>query len=509
MQLPKSMAENTRIINPVIKELVGRYRTLWAIGHVMALAEWDINTYMPEEGIMARSEAMAKLSVLFQNLFLDESFVSLIKKAEQEQGLTDSEKAIIRVLNRSLKYYQKLPSEFIEEFTKVTGESQIAWKNAKEQNDFSLFAPFLEKIVELEKRKAELLGYEKHPYDALLDEFEEGLTTEEVESFFAQIKEPLKSLISYIKQSPRYREEHELKNKKYEDEKLKDFTNVVLNKIHYDMKHLRVDFSPHPFSIYLGKGDTRITRKNSDSLFELYTSIMHEYGHALYDIQVHDDLAYTPINTGTSLVIHESQSRFWENLIARSKEFVSFLYEEFQKVNPELGDYSVEGIYHYINLVKPSLIRTDADEVTYHMHVLIRFEIEKALIEGKIKVSELPRAWNDKYEEYLGIRPGNDKEGILQDIHWSQGSIGYFPTYSMGTALSAIWKKQLEQNIGEIRELVKTPEGIRKIQDWLKENIHQYGSTHLYKNLVQKATGEKFSAKPLLEYLEAKYKEIY
>ena len=236
--------EERRLKNPVIKELMEKYKTIWALNHLGGLANWDLNTYMPEEGTESRAEALAKLSVLSQSIFLEKDFVSLIKKAENEKGLNDYEKAVIRLLNRTLKYYQKLPPEFIEEFTKVTSEAHVAWKNAKEQDNFSLFAPFLEKIVELTRKKAEYLGYVKHPYDALLDEYEEGLTTDDCEKFFAQIKEPLKNLLSHIKKSPKYRKDHELGEYEYDRKKVKNFADFILNHIHYNMKHLRIDLSP-------------------------------------------------------------------------------------------------------------------------------------------------------------------------------------------------------------------------------------------------------------------------
>ena len=246
-----------------------------------------------------------------------------------------------------------------------------------------------------------------------------------------------------------------------------------------------------------------------DDFAKTYGSTMHEYGHALYGIQTPEDLNYSPIEGGTSLIIHESQSRFWENFIGKTKTFLVSIHEEMKKIDPRIENYSIDDIYNYINLVRPSLIRTEADEVTYHLHIMIRFEIEKALIEGKIQVNDLPRIWNEKYEEYLGISPKTDSSGVLQDIHWSGGSIGYFPTYSMGTALSAIWKKSIEKDLGKIDDLVKTKEGIRKVQNWLKEKIHQHGSAYLYNELLQKSAGENFSAQPLLDYLEDKYKAIY
>jgi carboxypeptidase Taq len=502
--------ENKLIKHPFILEILDKYKVIWSLGHLSALGNWDLSVYMPEEGATARGEALGKLATLSQKLFLDKEFTDLIKKADGEKDLNDYEKAILRMLKRSLKYYEKLPAEFIEEFSKVASEGHIAWKNAKEKNDFSIFEPYLEKIVELTKKKAEYLGYEKHPYDALLDEYEEGLTVEEVEKYFISIKKPLVDLINYIKSSKKFKKEHALEKQEYDIEKMKKLTDKILKFIHYNMSHIRVDVSSHPFSISLGKGDARITTRYEGKDFaKSYSSTIHEYGHALYEIQSHDDLHYTPISGGSSLVIHESQSRFWENILGKSKEFISLLYKDIIEVDEKFKDFSVDDIYDYFNLVKPSLIRVDADEVTYHLHVMIRFEIEKALIEGKIKVKDLPKVWNDKYEEYLGVRPTNNKEGILQDVHWSQGYIGYFPTYSLGTALSVMWKHHLEKDLGKIEDILKTKEGIRKIQDWLKENIHQYGSTYVFRDLVKKTTHEDFSSKYLLDYLENKYKGIY
>jgi len=495
--------------NKVILEIIKRYRTLWSLYHLSALAHWDMNTYMPKDGINARSEALSKIAVLSQKLFLDKDFVFLIQKAEKEK-LNDYENAIIRLLKRELKQYQKLPPKFIEEFTKVTNEAHMVWKNAKEKNNFSLFEPYLEKIVELSRKKAEYLGYEKHPYDALLDEYEEGLTTEEVQKYFDSIKEPIISLIKYIKNSSKYKNEHPLENEKYELLKMEQLNKKFLELVHNNSNDLRLDIAPHPFSIALGIGDSRITTRYEGKDFKRsYSSTIHEFGHALYELQCNKELAYTPVGMGTSLIIHESQSRLWENIIGKSKEFTQIFYNDIIKLNANITKYSIDDIYEYLNSVKPSLIRTEADEVTYHLHVLIRFEIEKELIEGKISVKDLPRIWAEKYMSYLGVKPKNDSEGVLQDIHWSQGSIGYFPTYSMGTSLSVIWKNEIEKNIGKISNLLKSKEGIKKTQEWLKINIHQYGSTYTLREIVKRITGKEFNSQPVLNYLEEKYKKIY
>ncbi|MDP3882206.1 MAG: carboxypeptidase M32 [Nanoarchaeota archaeon] len=501
--------ENTLIKNPIILQILEKYRIIWALNHLGALGHWDMETYMPQEGARARAEALAKISVLNQSLFLEKDFVSLIHEVEGEK-LNDNEKAIIRVLKRTLKYYQKLPPDFIEEFTRVVNESNVEWRKARSNNDFSLFAPYLEKIINLSKKKADLLGYTEHPYDALLDEFEEGLTTKEVEAYFSKIKGPLISLLNYIKASSKYKIEHELEKESYDTARMSALNHKLLKKIHYNLNHLRLDVSAHPFSSSIAPSDVRMTTRYEGTDFtRTYSSVMHEYGHALYDLQSHEDLYFTPIHGGSSLIIHESQSRFWENIVGKSKEFLQSIYEDIVEASPELKKYSIDQIYTHINRVKPGLIRVDADEVTYHLHIMIRFEVEKALIEGRIKVSELAEFWNDKYESYLGIRPKTYSEGILQDVHWSHGSVGYFPTYSMGSALSAVWKKEIEGKLGKISDLVQTEEGIRKIQNWLKDHIHQHGSTYLYQELVMRISKREFKPEELIEYLEEKYKNLY
>mgnify|MGYP001613220093 CR=1 FL=1 len=499
-----------KLINhPLIVELLDKYRTIWSLGHVSALANWDLQTYMPKDGVSARGEALSKVASLSQSLFLDEKFVSLIQQAEKETNLNEYENGIIRILKRGLKYYQKLPKEFIEELTKTTNDARVKWEEAKNKDDFSIFEPYLQRIIELSRKKAEYLGYEEHPYDALLDEFEEGLTTRETEAFFASIKERIIALTKYIKNSSKFKHEHPLEHETYEVELMKKFTLTVLDYIHDNKNNLRIDVTSHPFSSSFGPGDHRITTRYSGKNFrDSYTSTIHEYGHALYEMQSHEGLNYTPIWGGSSLVIHESQSRFWENFIGRSKDFMSLFYKEIYKTGIP-SKHLLEDFYEYLNLVRPSLIRTEADEVTYHLHVLIRFEIEKEIIEGKINAKDIPRIWREKYEAYLGISPKNDREGALQDVHWSIGSIGYFPTYSIGTALSAMWKNKLEEDIGSLPELSRSKEGIKKIKEWLREHVHQYGSTFTFKDLVKKTCGEDFNARYLLDYLEKKYKALY
>lgn len=496
--------------NKIVKEILARYQTLWALNHYQVLGSWDLNTYMPEAGASARGLAEAKLSVLKQKLFLDKEFVGLINALENESGLNDYEKAVGRVLKRALKQYEKLPPEFLEEWSKTTNEAHIVWKNAKKNNDFPSFAPLLEKIVKLCQQKAEYLGYPEHPYDALLDEYEEGWKTAEAESYFDSLRQPLKELFSRILASPRYLAEHPLEKEPYSEEKMRQLNQKVLEFLRYDPSSLRLDVSVHPFTEALSLKDVRITTwYHPQDFVRSLMATVHEFGHALYELQGAPELEFTPLAGGVSLGVHESQSRFWENLVARTPEFVNRFYSEITGLGENLAKYSAEEIVRYFNLVRPSLIRVEADELSYHFHIMLRFEIEKGLIEEKIKVKELPEVWRAKFKDYLGIVPETDTEGVLQDIHWSMGALGYFPTYSLGTSLSALWKASLEKELGEMSQLIND-EGIAKIQAWLKQNLHQYGSTYVLKELLKRQLGkETVETQPLLDYLTKKYQQIY
>ena len=496
--------------NKIIIQLLEKYKTIWSLRYAVALADWDLSTYMPEDGVTARGEMIAKISSLKQKLFLDKDFVKLIKLAENVENLGDYEKGVLRVLKRSLKRYEKLPFEFLEEFSKVVSESQIVWARAKKNDDFSIFAPYLDKIIDLSLRKAEYVGYKEHPYDVLLDDYEENLLTSDLDKYFESIRDFLIDLLGYIKKSPNFLAVHSLEKEEYDIDKMKKLNYDVLKFLRSDPKKLRLDVSSHPFSQYLGRSDARIATRYCNNNFQQSLSIItHEFGHALYDLQCDPSLDYTPIGKGSSLVVHESLSQFWEKIISKSEGFTKTFHNNISSLSSEIGKYTVKDVFRYFNLVKPSLIRIESDEITYHFHIMIRYEIEKDLIGGIIKTKELPEIWNAKYKSYLGVVPRKASEGILQDIHWSDGFIGYFPTYSIGSSLSAMWKFYLEKDLGNIDKLINETGGIKKIQDWLKNNIHKYGSTYSFRDLVKRSTGEEFTSKYFKQYLTDKYKTIY
>jgi carboxypeptidase Taq len=492
--------------NPTIIKILDYYKNLWAISYLSAVSHWDLEAYMPPMGANARGEALGRISVIRQKMFLDPSFVSLIHKVENERELTDQEKGIVRILVRELKMYEKLPASFLEEFEKLINTGTVIWREAKEKNDYSIFEKTLAKIFDMNKQMAEYLGFSDSPYDALLDQYEENLKTKDVESFFETIKDPLKNLLSKILSSEKYVKDHFLEVAKYDAKKLELLNEKILKNFWQKTgQNFRLDKSTHPFTISFDKNDTRITTWYHDKDFaRSIMATVHEFGHALYDMQSPDAFSMTPIEGGSSLVIHESQSRFWENHVGRSMDFVEAFLPDFQSAVGK--KVKAEDVYFYLNKVSPSLLRVEADEVTYHFHIMIRFEIEKGIIEGTMKIKDLPEIWNAKMKEYLKITPKKDSEGILQDIHWSGGSVGYFPTYSLGTFLGSQWEEKLKKEL-KLKKLL-SKNSILKTEEWLKENIHQHGSTYTLEELLLK-NKMKFDPTANLKYLTNKYSKIY
>lgn len=497
--------------NKTILKILDYYKNLWALSYTSAIGHWDLETYMPVKGAAARGEALGRLSVIRQKMFLDKDFVALIHKAEREKGLTDAEKGVVRVLLRSLKFYEKLPSDFIEKFEKLTNVGTVVWRSAIEKNNYKLFEPYLTKIFAMNREMAEYLGYKESPYDALMDLFEEGLVVSEVEPFFDSIRDPLKNLLSQIVKSDKHHNSHFLERAGYNKEKLASLNQKILALFWEDFGRFRLDVSRHPFTTSFSGNDTRITTwyHNEDFARSILATV-HEFGHALYDLQSDPALEMTPIAGGSSLVIHESQSRFWENFIGRSDAFLQRFLVDFKGLSPEISRYTqrgkIGGLKMYFNKVSPGPLRVEADEVTYHFHIMLRYEVEKLIVEGKVKSEELRDIWNTKMKEYLGISPKNDSEGVLQDIHWSGGAVGYFPTYSLGTFLGAQWEKEISQ-ISKFKSQSYNS-NLKSIEKWLQEHVHKYGSTYTLQDLLKK-NGMEFDPKVNLNYLQKKYSKIY
>ncbi|MGB9729379.1 MAG: carboxypeptidase M32 [Thermoprotei archaeon] len=493
--------------NKIVLDILEKYKTIWSIGHALAVLKWDVETYMPESGIEERSISVSQLNLLKQKLILDPDFISLIDKADEIRDLNDFESGVVRVLKRSIKIYKSIPPKLLEEFSKVTQESVVIWKNAKIKNDFQTFQPYLEKIMVLSREIAEHLGYKEHPYDALLDLYEEGLTSRDVSSIFDSIVPTSKKVLETVLERKNYLQKHPLEDVTYSTDIMRNVTKELATILGYDHKRFRIDTSAHPFTIGIGIRDVRVTTRYEGKDFKsALFSLIHEYGHALYELQNNEAFIATPLAGGVSLGIHESQSRFWENMIGRSKQFSKAVYPILAKHLDFLSKFSANDLYLYFNTVKPSLIRVDADEVTYNLHILVRFEIEKLLLNNEIKVSDVPELWNENMEKYLGIKPKTYSEGVLQDIHWSQGSVGYFPTYTIGNVVAAQLRAHMLKDIPDLYDQIANLK-FTSIKDWLKDKIHKWGSTYPPKELLKKAIGEEINPHYFLQYLEEKYLE--
>ncbi len=494
------MSVSSEFHNPTVKEILRGYEPIWALYHAGAVLGWDLEVYMPEKGGAARGLALAQGALLSQRMTLD--LRPLIARAEKETDLNDAEKGVIRVLKRDLHYYERVPPKLIEDLQRTSTEATVAWRAARKASDFNAFKPYLEKITGLKREEADKLGYEKHPYNALLDQFEEGLTVDDVDAMFSKLIPGLKRTLDKVLAGGRFTKKSPLASQAYDEPSMRRVNGRLVELLGMPKDRFRVDVSTHPFTMGIAHDDVRITTRYEGVDFKatMYSTV-HESGHAIYQLQIGDGVLYTPLDRGVSNGVHESQSRFWENAVGRSRQFVHLVMPTLKENLGFLGAYSEGQVYEYLNSVKPSMIRVDADELTYNFHIMLRYDIEKRLIAGDISVADLPSIWNDTMEKYLGLRPGNDSEGVLQDIHWSQGSMGYFPTYSMGNVLVGVIWRALGSELGG---MVERGEFMR-LRDWLKEKVHRYGATYPPKELLRRSFGTGYDPEPLMSYLEQKF----
>ncbi|HYW02036.1 MAG TPA: hypothetical protein VE862_11250 [Candidatus Acidoferrum sp.] len=488
--------------NPALQELLSAYKPIWALNHASAIFEWDSETYMPIEGAKSRGFAQAEIALMKQEHMknLEQSIVKVQKLPE----LGDHEKGVLRVLGRELEYYQKVPPWLIEELEKVTAEATVVWRAARKKSDFSIFKPFLEKIVTLKQTEADKLGYVGHPYNALLNLFEEDLTTDDVDRMFSGLIPESKKILEKVVSNSIFPSTHPLEEMEYEQDAMKKVNLEVLRFLEMPEQTFRMDVSTHPFTVGMSLEDVRITtRYEGKSFRESMYSVIHECGHALYDLQIDRSLEYTPIAGGTSLGVHESQSRFWENIVGRSRDFTRLIYPMLKSHLRFLSNYDESEVYRYFNMVRPNTIRVAADELTYNFHILLRYEIEKKLVAGDVLVEDAPSLWNEMMEKYLGIKAKSASEGILQDVHWSGGMMGYFPTYSLGNVLSGMLLERLQKDI-DLGSTVRDGK-LNVVKNWLREHVHKWGATYSPKELQERLFGDQYVPKPLVRYLERKY----
>ena len=406
------------------------------------------------------------------------------------------------MLKRELKYYTSIPPEILEELDRTTTKAAVVWREAKRESNFNKFKPHLTKIVELERVIADKLGYEGHPYNALLDLYEEGFTVNDADEVFDKLLPNLKSVLDKIRSEGRYPDKHTLEDVAYDVNVMKAVNEELLKVLEMPVgARFRMDVSAHPFTIGMSVNDVRITTRYEGKDFRATMfSVIHESGHAMYELMIDPNLEMTPVGRGASMGVHESQSRFWENVIGRSREFVHIIYPLLRGRLPFLKDYGEEDVYKYFNIVRPSLIRVDADEVTYNFHIALRYEIEKGLIAGKLDVSDLPSLWDDFMDKYLGVRPKNDAEGVLQDIHWSQGSFGYFPTYTLGNVIAGM----IYAKLPGLRDKV-AGRRFSEIKEFLRDKICRYGAIYSPKELLMRSFNDTYNPDYLLNYLREKY----
>lgn len=483
-------------------------RKIADVNYSMAVLGWDQETYMPPKGAAFRGEQLATLAGIAHELSTSEELCYLLEVLTHDNTLAEKERRNIKHSLKDYKDRKKYTTDFVQTMSRTVSECFNAWQKAKQMNDFRLYAPSLEKLVQLKREECKILGYKDHPYDAMLDQYEPGTKTSDLDVLFKEVRVKLVDFVKYITQQ--HQNEESFMFKYYNKDKQWNYGIELLKQMGYDFEAGRQDLSTHPFTTNFNAMDVRVTTRISEQdINEMIWSCVHEGGHALYEQGLNPDDYGLPSGETISLGIHESQSRLWENNVGRSLAYWKANYPNLQKLFPEnLKDVNVEDFYKAMNIVKPSLIRTGADELTYHFHVLIRFEIEKALIEGSIEVADLPAYWNKKYKEYLNIDVPSNTEGVLQDVHWSHGSFGYFPTYSLGSFYAAQFYAKANAEIINLEQEIESG-NMMPLLRWLRENIHKYGKYYSAKELCVKITGEKLNFDYFMSYVKKKYAFIY
>ena len=478
--------------------------------NVGSLMYWDMSTGMPENAAEGRAETMSFMQMQEHNLSVAKEVHDFIKFFEKnEEKLDFVQKRMLHELKKNYEKEKIFPEEFIKEFSLAASRGQLTWEKAKNEDNFEIFKPDLEKIVELTKKSIEYKGYKGNKYNALLDDYEPGLTVEKLDKVFDELRDGIVSILNKINSSE-IKICNAFEGKEFPKENQKRFCIEILKAMGFNFKSGRMDETEHPYTLDMSNKDVRITNHYylNDFTSAMFSAI-HEGGHGIYEQNLPDSLEVTGLNTAASMAIHESQSRFYENIIGRSRAFCEYLYKEAKKeFSDQFEGVSEEEFYNTINKVQPSLIRTEADELTYSIHVIIRYEIEKLLINDKIQVSDLPRVWNEKYKEYLGVEPTSDKVGVLQDMHWSDGSFGYFPSYALGNLYGAQILNEMVKDVPNIYNEIAEGD-LGSVDEWLKENVHECANLYDPSDLIKKITGEELQAKYFIEYLDNKYKEIY
>ena len=496
------------------EELLHRMKEVAILGNTAGILGWDLEVNMPPANAPYRAEQLSWLAGTIHQKFTDAAVGDWIAQAESSKALTSdplSDSAVnLREWRHSYDRSKKLPQKLVEEISRVTSNAQVEWVEARKEKKFSRFQPWLEKIITLTQEQAKCYGYKDHPYDALLEDYEPGLTTAQLNQLFPPLKKKLAEMVAKIAAAKRQPDTSILK-RPCPVPVQQAFCRKLAEGIGFDFNKGRIDVSAHPFTTGLGPADTRITTRFEETNFEnAFFSTLHEAGHGIYDQNLPSDDHYgTPRASAVSLGIHESQSRLWENLVGRSLAFWKYFYPKLQKDFPGCFEgLSLESFHFAINHSAPSFIRTESDEVTYNLHVALRFDIEVALISGSLKAADVPNAWNGAMRTYFGITPPDDSKGCLQDVHWSHGSFGYFPTYTLGNLYSAQFFDAANREVGPLEAKFEKGD-FAPLKKWLNEKIHSQGQRYRAGDLCEKVTGKKLSSEFFLNYLEKKFGGLY
>ncbi len=495
-------------------ELIRRSKELGVLNSCAGVLSWDQQTYMPPKGAGLRGEQMAFLASLAHQKFTDPAVGELLATIESSELIQDplaDATANVRELRRAYDRATKLPQSLVEELARVTTAAQQTWQVAKEKNDFASFRPYLEKIVELKREEANAVGFATHPYDALIEEFEPGTTVAELRELFTGLTHSLVPLIRAITESSSQPDRTVLA-REYPIDRQKLFAESAASAFGFDFTAGRLDTTSHPFCSGFGPGDCRITTRYNPRFFsESFFGVLHETGHALYEQNLPAEHFGTPLGVACSFGIHESQSRLWENQVGRGQPFWDHFFPRLKQAFPSAAsDVSLDRFYFAINDVRPSLIRVEADEATYNLHIALRFELELALLSGDLTVAELPGAWNERFEHLMGVAVPDDRHGCLQDIHWSFGGIGYFPTYTLGNLYAAQLMAAAKVQLGaeSLDEDFRRGE-FGRLREWLVQHIYQHGQKFRAGELCRRATGSLLSPEPFLTHLTEKYGRLY
>ena len=503
------MAGNTSDKLRQLKQILAEVTDL---NRAALVLEWDQETYMPPGGVQGRAEQLATLLRLSHVMFTGADVGRLLDALEDELSSApfDSDEAsIVRVTRRDYDQARKLPPDLVAEIARAGSVARPVWEKARRDEDFNLFAPYLAKNVELNRRIADALGYRDRPYDALIDRSEPGMSTKQLTAIFAELKEAIVPLVAGIARHADAVDDSVL-YRGFDPDLQVSYALDVVKRLGYDLERGRQDISTHPFSTGFGPGDVRITTRVSRDFFNecLFGSI-HESGHAMYNQGMSAEIDRTPLWDGASPGVHESQSRLWENLVGRSLPFWRHFYPSLRKAFPQpLTGVDEEAFYRAVNRSHPSFIRVEADEVTYNLHVLLRFELENELLEGKLEVKDVPEAWNGRFKSYVGLDVPNDREGALQDIHWSFVSFGIFPGYTIGNLVSAQLMEKIRADIPDLDAQVEKGQ-FAALLGWLRKNVHRHGRKFTPDELLERATGKPLTAAPWIAYVRKKFGALY